>query len=458
MNLLEQFRKAISIETCWPASAPTGDEAAEAPLRVFQDFLRESYPCFHRTAERWVLSPYQLVYRWPGGAVNGGDRNAVLILAHYDVVPAEKEKWSADPFSAEIRDPQNGGNSTEDKYIYGRGTLDMKNMLIGIMEAAEGLCEKGFKPGRDIWFAFGGDEERAGIHGAMETAKWFTLQGRKFDWVLDEGSPVVENQIKGVTTPLALFSIEEKGFLSLELTAVQKPGHASRPPRVQAAAILAKALVRISKKPFPFRLTPVAESFFTHLAPYAPPVQAFFMKRAKLLGLLFFKAVSGSPDIASMLQTTVAMTQLEGSAADNVLPSEVRAVLNLRLLPPWTVKTAMARIKAVINDKRVEVRIFGLGTEPVPANPEHAKLGGPGWAEMESAVKAVFPGIPLLPFLMTATTDSRHFQHLAGGIFRFNPVQLTAKELALIHGHDERISIANLQKGAAFYTNLFGSL
>jgi carboxypeptidase PM20D1 len=371
-----------------------------------------------------------------------------LILAHYDVVPAEKEKWSLDPFGA----------VEKDGYIYGRGALDMKSILIAIMEAAETLCAGGFNPGRDIWFAFGGDEERTGVQGAGETAKWFAQRGQRFAWILDEGTPVGENQIPGLDSPLALFSVEEKGFLSLDLTVVQRPGHASRPPRVQAAAVLGRALCRIAKKPFPYTLTPTVENFFARLGALSGGVRGFAMRHARTLGGLFFMAVSGNPDIASLLRTTVAMTQLAGSAADNVMPSEVRAVLNLRLLHPWTVEKALGFIQRAIGDKRVAVRVHGLGTDPVPAAPEHAGRTGPGWKEMEAALTAVYPGVPSVVFLMMAATDSRHYQDLAGGIFRFNPHRLTPGELDRIHGHDERISRENFQRGIEFYSRLLGSL
>ncbi|MDR2402950.1 MAG: M20/M25/M40 family metallo-hydrolase [Spirochaetaceae bacterium] len=444
MEPIDRFRKAVTIKTDWPKDAQPGDVAAEAPLLAFQNFLADSYPAFHRVAERRVLSPYALVYRWPGG----GDslEKPILLLAHYDVVPVEAEKWTIDPFGAE----------TKEGFIYGRGTLDMKGILIGIMEAAEALCARGFKPRRDIWFAFGGDEERTGILGALQTAKWFANKGICFAMVLDEGSPVAEGMIPGIDRPLALFSIEEKGFLSLDLTVQQKPGHASRPPETQAVATLAQALTRISQRPFPFRLTPTVESFFRGLSGLGSGPRAWAMAHARLLGGLFFKAAAaGSSDISALFRTTVAMTQLEGSVADNVMPSAVRAVLNLRLLPPWTIETAMARIREIVGDKAVAVTVHGFGSGPVPANPEHAKMGGPGWQEMIGALTAVYPGVPAFPFLMLATTDSRHYRDLAEGIFRFSPHLLNPRELALVHGHDERISVDNFVTGIRFYRALF---
>jgi carboxypeptidase PM20D1 len=468
---LERFRRAIRIKTDWPEDARGGEpgvralEAAETPLRAFQDFLAAAYPCFHRTTEHWVLNPYALVYRWPG--TGGPAAEAALILAHYDVVPVEADKWSVDPFGAEIKEG----------FLYGRGAQDMKGSLIAVMEAAEELTLRGFRPGRDIWFAFGGDEERSGLKGAQGTAAWFARRGQRFSWILDEGSPVAVNQIRGISTPLALFGVEEKGFLSLELGVDQKPGHASRPPRVQAAVLLARALLRISRRPFPVRLSPVVAALFSYLGrsrgqrPEGGDTAgtegtdrgpAAHRRTAALLGALsplaapvLAFAFREDPQILALLRSTVAMTQLEGSAADNVMPSRVRAVINLRLLAPWTVEEAIDRVRRVVGDERVNLRVLGSASSPVPAHPDHGRMKGPGWGEMAKAVGMVFPGAVPLPFIMTAATDSRHYRQLAEGIFRFSPMRLSPGDLSAVHGHDERISLENFFLAIRFYTALF---
>jgi len=442
MDFIAKFREAVKIPTWWPPEAPGGDARAEAPLLRFQEFLIEQFPIFHKIAQRWVLSPYSVVYKLPG---NNNADEPVLLLAHYDVVPAETEKWKFDPFGAEIKDG----------FIYGRGTLDMKSILISIMEAAENLCAKGWKPKQDIWFAFGGDEERAGILGAMETVRWFEKKGQRFAWIFDEGTPIAENHIKGINAPIALVSVEEKGYLSLNITVAQEPGHASRPPKIQAAAVLGHALCRIAKKPFPYTLVPTVEAFFKQIAPLISGVQGFVMRHARAFGPVFFKLAAGNPSTESMLRTTIAMTQLEGSAADNVMPSQARAVINLRLLQPWTVETAIDFIRKAINDERVQVSVYGLGSDPVAANSNYKNQG---WPEIQAALEAAWPDIPMMPFLMVATTDSRHYEKYTGSIFRFSPYKLDPKELGGIHGHDERISEENLRRGLIFYTNLLESI
>jgi carboxypeptidase PM20D1 len=252
--------------------------------------------------------------------------------------------------------------------------------------------------------------------------------------------------------------IEEKGFLSLDLTVEKNHGHASQPPEEQAAAILARALLRISRHPFPWLLTPAVEAFFRELSPHAAGITGFVMKHARLLGPVFFKVAGNTPALRALLRNTVAMTQLEGSAADNVMPSSVRAVINLRLLPPWTVEQATERIKSIIADDKVSVTVYGLATNPVMAGSEQALQKGPGWKEINSALANSCPGIPPLPFLMPATTDSRHYKDITRHIFRFNPQVFTQEEQERIHGHDERISLENLEQGLQFYTALMEQL
>jgi carboxypeptidase PM20D1 len=449
MEKIERFRKSIQINTSWPKDAAHGDKDAEAPLTKFQEFLLSSYPVFSEKTEHWILSPYAMIFRWKGSSVDRmSNDKPILFTAHYDVVPVEEEKWTVSPFGAEIKD----------NYIYGRGTLDMKSILISMMEAAEEAVEKGFVPKQDIYFAFGGDEERAGFYGAIEMAKWFAEKGIHFSWVLDEGTMVALKQISWIDKPLALLSIEEKGFMSVELSVDQVPGHASRPPAEQAAVTLAQALIRVSKAPFPFRLTPAVEAFFKKIGALSSGATGFFLLHAKVFAPLLFLVMKKNATMASLLHTTLAMTQLEGSKADNIMPSEVKAVFNLRLLDPWTVESAMDHLKKAIHDERVKLRISNLSTNPVPANPKHAQEDGPGYAIVKNAIEKAFPDVPVLPFLMVATTDSRHYKEISDGIFRFGPQMLAPEELARVHGHDERVSIDNLNNAYRFYSLLLGAL
>jgi carboxypeptidase PM20D1 len=154
------------------------------------------------------------------------------------------------------------------------------------------------------------------------------------------------------------------------------------------------------------------------------------------------------------------MTQLRGSSADNILPSEAQAILNLRLLSPWTVDSAIAYVKGIIHDPRISVTVSPLraANGPVGASSEVAGGKGPGWKEITSAISTVFPDAAVLPFLVTATTDSRHYAELCDAVYRFGPLVLDSQELARIHGHDERISLENVRAGIRWYTELLRTL
>lgn len=458
-SFIERFRQAIQIDTSWPDTAeqdPKERESAERALTEFQTFLVAAYPHFHRVAERTVLSPYSVLYRWPAKQKTGSTAKPVLFLAHYDVVPADKEMWATDPFGAELKD----------NYIYGRGTLDTKNTLICALEAAETLVTQGFCPERDIWFAFGGDEERSGADGAQAAAAWFAERNIRFSWTLDEGSIVALNQIPKVHKALALIGVEEKGFLDIELLVQQAPGHASRPPEKQAAALLAEALLRLSKKPFPYHLIPSVEVFFKNLTLLVEKqslmgkLQAFVLGHPRQLGPFFFTLAGTSPATRSLLRTTLAMTQLFGAKADNILPAEVRAILNVRLLPGDSIESALDYVRKVIDMDEVLVRQspYRSANNPILADRNTSSGNGPGWPNLIQALTLTFPQAVSLPFLVTATTDSRHYAHLCDAIYRFGPLELPPEELNRIHGHDERISLNNLERGIAFYKALFNQL
>jgi carboxypeptidase PM20D1 len=154
------------------------------------------------------------------------------------------------------------------------------------------------------------------------------------------------------------------------------------------------------------------------------------------------------------------MTQLSGSDADNVLPSEARAVLNLRLLPGWTIEDAVQRVRKIVRDPRVEVTVNPDrgANNPVPA-PRTVALGeGPGWKEVTHAVSSAFPEAASVPYLVTATTDSRHYADLCDAVYRFAPVELDGAGIGLIHNHDERISVENYVTGIVFYNALIGAM
>jgi carboxypeptidase PM20D1 len=180
------------------------------------------------------------------------------------------------------------------------------------------------------------------------------------------------------------------------------------------------------------------------------------MAHSRALGKLFFPLAARNDATKALLRTTIAITQLEGSKASNVLPSRVRAILNVRLLSPWTVDSALEYLRNNISDKRVLVRESPerAANDPVSCSKESANGIAAGWKLICDALSVSHPGVPVLPFLNTATTDSRYYAGLCDSVYRFAPIILDSKELSRIHSHDERISLENISRGFVFYSSL----
>jgi carboxypeptidase PM20D1 len=183
----------------------------------FISFLEESYPSVHTQLELEKINRYALIYKWKG---SDSSKNPIGLTSHYDVVPVlegTEKNWEQPPFSGAV---------VTDK-IWGRGTLDDKVGVIGILEAVEFLLDDGFKPTRDVYIMFGFDEEIGGDEGALKIVNTLKDRGVTFDFVLDEGGAIVENMVPGVDQPVGVVGISEKGSATAELSIEGSGGHSS---------------------------------------------------------------------------------------------------------------------------------------------------------------------------------------------------------------------------------------
>ncbi len=170
-------------------------------------YIEEAFPNVHSSLEKEIISGYSLLYTWQGSDPN---LKPILLMSHQDVVPVisgTEKDWTYPPFEGKIAEG----------YIWGRGTLDVKSGMIGILEAVEALLRDGIQLKRTIYIAFGHDEEIGGLKGAAEIAKLFQARNIQFEYVLDEGGIISRGIIPGVSNPIALVGIDEKGYLILEL-------------------------------------------------------------------------------------------------------------------------------------------------------------------------------------------------------------------------------------------------
>lgn len=427
---------AIRFETVSFQEPEKVDREAFAGLHRY---LESSFPKVHSTLEREVTPEGSLLYRWPG---KDSSREPVLLLAHQDVVPVPPEtlaRWAHPPFSGAIE----GG------FVWGRGAMDDKSSLVALLAATEGLLESGFVPERTVTFSFGHDEEVGGGRGAKLVAERFAERGLVFESVLDEGLLLTQGIIPGVTTPVALVGIAEKGYASFELSVRAPGGHSSVPPRETAIGILARALARLEANPLPASLEGPAGLFFESVRPLLPLTQRIAFSNRWLFEPLLLWQLGKKPNTNAVIRTTVAPTLLEGGVKENVLPQEVRAIVNCRIRPGDTVVSVAQALARTVGDPRVAIVLKGSSvSEPSSVS----GIDSAAFQTLERTIREVFPTAHVAPSLTLGATDARHFLRVAKNGFRFLPYTLRPGEQERIHGLDERISVEELAGMVRFYT------
>lgn len=432
-----RLAEALRFPTISHADPDARDASAFLDLH---EWMNASYPRFHATLSRQAFG-LSLLYTWPG---QDPSLAPVLFMAHQDVVPVDggtEDDWAHPPFGGEIADG----------YVWGRGAIDMKSVLVALLEATETLLAQGYRPKRTLLFAFGHDEEVGGS-GNQAIADALAGRGTRLAWVVDEGLTVTEGVVRGATTPVALIGIAEKGYLSLELVTETEGGHASMPPDRTAVGILARAIHRLEEAPFPASLDGSTVALLERLGPAMPFPQRLAFANLWLFDSFVEARLTKQPTTNALLRTTTAATLFEGGVKDNVLPQHARAVVNFRIHPRDSVASVTDRVKTVVDDPRVTIQPLRdtPHSEPSPVS----GVSAPGFRAIEQAIRSTFPLARVAPSLFVAATDSRHYAGIAGDIYRFMPYHMYAQDLARIHGTDERISVTNFASYLQFYGQL----
>lgn len=413
------------------------DKALEddAEFAKLEALLPQLFPHVHEVCAFVKPGPRSLLFHWKG---RSAEKPGVL-MAHYDVVPVNQEAWSKPAFEALI----------EDGVLWGRGTLDTKGTLLGVLEAADTMIARGFTPANDLYLAFAGDEEISG-EGAPTIVAWLTAHGVKPAFVLDEGGAVVENVFPGVAQPCAVVGTGEKGPMDVRLTMSTAGGHASTPPAHTPVGVLAQAVARVESHPFPFTLTAPAAQMFDTLGR-----RSTFLYRMIFANLWCFKPAlnllckKSGGELNALVRTTVAFTQMQGSAASNVLPPDAWVGANLRLIGNETVESAQAYLRKVIGDDRVKVElVHGMNPSPISRTDDEP------FARLSQAIRATWTDAIVSPYLMLACSDSRHYGQISDHVYRFSAMALSKEERGLIHANDERVPVATIAKTVAFYQRL----
>jgi carboxypeptidase PM20D1 len=437
---LDRLRQLIRIPTISRLDPADTDWA---PFDEFVATLPVLYPALHAALDREIVAGHSLLYRWKGR----DDDSPSVFMAHYDVVSATADGWTHPPFAAELV----GEGAVQ--LVWGRGTLDDKGALVAALEAVEAAVVDGFTPRNDVYLSFGHDEETVGS-GALAIVDVLAGRNIRPALVLDEGGAVVEGIFPGVTSPIAVVGVSEKGILTLTLTVDQDGGHASTPPRFSATARLARAIVRLNARPFPARFTATNLEMITTLGAHASqPLRWIFSHAAvtKPLLLLLFSRLSD--ETRAIVATTQAVTMLQGSQAANALAERAVATVNIRVAVGSSVADAIDHVRRAVRDPQVQIASL-LPNEPSPVSP----TSGPAWSAIASTIVEVYPATIVTPYVMLAASDSRQYARISDFVYRFSPFQMSKEERGTLHAMNERMHVSTFIAGVEFYGRLLRKL
>lgn len=418
---------------------PALEDAAE--FEKFYALLPALYPKLHKTCTQMRIGR-GLIYHWKGR--KSGD--PAVLMAHFDVVASRDSNWEKPAFEGVV----------ENGVLWGRGTLDTKGTLAGILGAAEALIGEGYTPEYDLYLCFSGDEEIAGP-SAPAIVSWFEAQKLHPRFVLDEGGAVVEKVFPGVQESCALIGTAEKGQSSYRFS-VENMGaqaHASAPPRHTAIGRLSQACCAVEAHPFPIHLTRPALEMFDTLGRHSSFVFRMLFSNLWLFRpLLDLFARKSGGEFNALLRTTAAFTMMQGSKAPNVMSSDCNMVVNMRLVGGESVKSVGRRLSALSKKYGVKVEQFGSCSEPSVIS----QTGCEAWQLLARAVGESWPDALISPYLMVAGSDSRHYGRISEHVYRFSAMPLSADERRMIHGDNERIPCKKVADTVRFYIRLIRKL
>ena len=399
--------------------------------------MAELFPLLHERLELTRVGRHGLLFKWAGVSAE----RPVVLMAHLDVVPVDSDSgWTHPPFDGVIADG----------FLWGRGPLDDKGCVVGVCEAVETLLERDFTPAQDIWLSFGANEEVFGTD-ASDAVEVLKERGVTPWLVLDEGGAVAHEAFPGVTRPVAVVGVAEKGASSFEMRAEGRGGHASMPAKNGPTARLARAILRLEKSPFPAALPAPAIELFSRLAPHAPkPLRPLMANASRLAPLLTRALVLAGAESAALARTTIAVTTLSGSPALNVIASTAKAGVNVRIMPGESVVSARRHLEKAINDDHIHLDLVESG-EPSPIS---LYDNDPGFALMERVIAEVYPDAIASPYVLMGGTDSRHFTEICERVYRFAPFRMSKAQRESIHSYDERIGVSDFDDGVRWYTRL----
>jgi acetylornithine deacetylase/succinyl-diaminopimelate desuccinylase-like protein len=365
--------------------------------------------------------------------LRGQSRSGITLLTHSDVVPAKEGTWSYDPFGGEI----------VDGFMYGRGALDLKSLGILHLMTLLLLARQRVPLARDVVLLIVADEETGGKYGA----EWLLNERPDLavtTLVLGEGAHCVSGMVPQGRAIHAI-AVGEKGYLELELTTQSQGGHASMPPADNAPRRLIGALNRVLAMRRPIRLSPLTRILLQKLGQAAHGLHGALLRWPRLAVRVAARHLTRSPLIAAMLQDSFAVTVLQSGEKSNVLPTESRAILSIRLLP-GTDATALSRaVEAAAAEPQVSIRTR------LHKPPNLSSFETSAFRLIASEILGADPTAIIIPILSPAASDCRFWRAKNVPAYGWIPFVIPVADLHRVHGVDERVPLENFKKSLRLF-------
>ena len=369
-----------------------------------------------------------------------GPRKPILLLAHLDVVPANREDWSVDPFKL----------TEQDGYFYARGTSDDKFMAAAFITNLIRYRQEGYKPDRDIIVALETDEEILDRDGVG--IQWLLKNHRDLidaEFALNEGGNVGLKDGKAIRNSV---QTTEKVSLTYRLDVRNKGGHSSVPTRDNAIYHLAEGLVRLSKFSFPPKLNETTRAYFERMAQFEGEQTAADMRTVLSdkpdPAAMSFVRLATNPVYNAQLHTTCVATMLEGGHAYNALPQLASATVNCRIMPGESPEEVKATLERVLADDQITVTQLG---QPVLSAPSalHAEIMG----SIGKLSREFWPDAIVLPAMSSGATDGSYLRNAGIPTYGHSGLAGDVNDIR-VHGKDERVLVKSFYEGEEYLYRL----
>jgi acetylornithine deacetylase/succinyl-diaminopimelate desuccinylase-like protein len=368
--------------------------------------------------------------------------NAVLFMGHLDVVQAKPEDWSSDPFKL----------TEKDGFLYGRGTIDMKDGDAAMAESLIRLKREHYMPDHDLIVAFTADEEAGGDSNGpafllknhrdlIDAAMAINLDGGGGD--LKDSKPLYFE-----------VGTSEKTYVTYTLETTSPGGHGSLPGPDNAIYRLADGLARLEAFKFPVMVTATTRSSFEQLATVDPGPDSADMKAVATVqpDLAAAERLSQNVRLNALLRTTCVATLISGGHAENALPQRARATVQCRMMPGDTEAHVQELLIGVLNDPAIRL---SLDAPPIvsPESPPSPPIMG----KIAALTHSMWPGVPVIPTMATGFSDDRQTRNAGIPSYDVSGVWMDIDENRA-HGKDERVAAISYDESVEFTYRLMKTM